>query len=1186
MIRRRLTAAGMLLLLCFPFGYAQTPPNLSVDILPATEGYGFGWWTPLASAPSLLHWRFGVDLGDFPTNLEAALGQAASIKVANYVGSGGQRVSLQIARPLAPGLYPGELRTVARLSDSFAAYRLPSLPTQETAARQLFEFAKAIKIETLILENPPGDMALANKLAQEFGVNVAFCGAYQTLLNALSHAGPKVGACLNTARLAQEKIATERMAADLKDRILIVELQEGFADTAAFLQVLYRRGVKPSLFVMRAGSPANSPVPALKRVVADLDSALRPLIADRAAQLSRRSDQGQGTETPEERAARAAYTEGNSTSWDPVTPDRQAAIEAALPQQFIVKPKKPRKLLVIDLNLAYPGHRSIPTHNYGLRRLGLKTGAYEAVFDNNLDNLKYPAIKRFDAIFLNNTVGLLFEDPQVRAGLLRYVREGGGLGGNHASSHASMDWPEFAEMLGAFPSAHLEPTEKAWLKLDDPHSPLNAGFGGKEFLYQDEYFRFTDPPYSRDKLHILLSIDVEKTDMAQMELPGGPGKINLGREDSDYAVSWIREYGRGRVFYTVLGHNPTMFSTPEIASHMLGGLQFILGDLQADTTPSARGDPKPREVYFSDASIPVRKLTDSEVLHRIQEREEARNIQFERACAICHGRIETAPTVEYLRSLTPEKIYEALTVGKMKDVVPDRLTDLDKRNLAEFLTGRPVGGADPIDRMEHRCAKDLPAKRGAPGSAWSGWSPDSTNARFQKVSGLTPASVRRLKLKWAFAAPGASAMYGQPIFHEGRIYIGDDTNHFYALDAATGCVHWVFRGQSYSRGAPVMGQVAGKDVLFLGDVGGVGYAVDASSGQELWHKRLDPHLLARIAASPQFHEGRVYFPVGALEEIVAFQKTYKCCTTRGSVVALDAATGEQVWKTYSIATPAVLQEKLLQGKPYWGPAGANVWASPTIDPKRRRLYFVTGNLFTDPETGDEDAIHALDLDTGRRLWKRQTYKDIWGGVVSTGPDFDFSASPILSSAGGRDLLLAGQKSGDVWALNPDDGRVVWHRNINRGNTVAITTQRSEILFGGAADETTLYYGMGSGGIVAIDIATGEEKWMRSVPTLPPMVAGGPARRGGITAAVSLIPGVLFTGGVDGSLRAFATQDGAELWSFDTRAPVKTVNGVAAKGGTIGNPGPVIAQGMVFASSGYVGFQKGMGGNLLLAFAPE
>jgi type 1 glutamine amidotransferase len=236
------------------------------------------------------------------------------------------------------------------------------------------------------------------------------------------------------------------------------------------------------------------------------------------------------------------------------------------------------------LNIAYNGHVSIPAENYGIEQIGKRTGAYEAVFSNDLDNLKYDKIRQYDAVYLNNTVGMIFVDPEVRDGLLRFVREGGGLGGNHGTSHVSMDWPEFHDMIGVVRGIHRENTEKAWIKIDDPSSPLTVPFAGKEFLYMDEFFRFPTAPYSREKLHVLLSMDVEKTDMNQ----GRACQWPCVRPDHDYAVSWIRSYGKGRIFFAILGHQPTIFTTPPLADYFMRGIQFILGDLDADTTPSAK----------------------------------------------------------------------------------------------------------------------------------------------------------------------------------------------------------------------------------------------------------------------------------------------------------------------------------------------------------------------------------------------------------------------------------------------------------------------------------------------------------------------------------------------------------------------------------------------------------------------
>ncbi|HKE24917.1 MAG TPA: ThuA domain-containing protein, partial [Bryobacteraceae bacterium] len=221
---------------------------------------------------------------------------------------------------------------------------------------------------------------------------------------------------------------------------------------------------------------------------------------------------------------------------------------------------------------------------YALESMGKQTGAYEAVFSNDLANLKYDKIKQFDAVYLNNTVGVLFPDPEVRDGILRFVRTGGGLGGNHGTSHVEMDWPEFHDMLGAWRGIHRANTEEAWIKIDDPKSPITTAFGGQEFLRQDEFFRFPVGPTSRETLHVLLSMDVQRTDMNQGRACAQP----CSRADNDYALSWIRSYGKGRVFYCAFGHQPTLFMIPETARFMLAAIQFLLGDLDADTTPSAK----------------------------------------------------------------------------------------------------------------------------------------------------------------------------------------------------------------------------------------------------------------------------------------------------------------------------------------------------------------------------------------------------------------------------------------------------------------------------------------------------------------------------------------------------------------------------------------------------------------------
>ncbi len=246
-------------------------------------------------------------------------------------------------------------------------------------------------------------------------------------------------------------------------------------------------------------------------------------------------------------------------------------------------PAKPRKLLVVYLNVAYGGHPSIAYANVAVELMGKRTGAYEPVFSNDLAILRGEKLLQFDALYLNNTVGPVLNGREIRENLIRFIQEGGGLIGNHGTGRTSLDWPEFAEMLGGYAGPHNISDEKITIRVDDPASPLTAAFGGKSFAWTGEYFRFPSPPYSRQKLHVLLSWDVAKTDMHQgQSFPG------ITRDDNDYAFSWIREYGKGRVFYMSFGHGTADFQSPRILEHFLTGIQFALGDLKADATPSAK----------------------------------------------------------------------------------------------------------------------------------------------------------------------------------------------------------------------------------------------------------------------------------------------------------------------------------------------------------------------------------------------------------------------------------------------------------------------------------------------------------------------------------------------------------------------------------------------------------------------
>jgi type 1 glutamine amidotransferase/sugar phosphate isomerase/epimerase len=273
------------------------------------------------------------------------------------------------------------------------------------------------------------------------------------------------------------------------------------------------------------------------------------------------------------------------------TSERQR-VEAAIPARAFVQPRKKRRLLIFDLNVGYGGHRSIPTANHAFTLMGKKTGAFETVISKDPVVFEPENLRRFDAVFLNNTVGNLFTDPALRQSLIEFVYGGGGLLGVHGTTvaftqwpGAHENWPEFGIMFGARGANHRDNDEHVFIKLDDPENPVNQPFGGKGFDYRDEFFR-VHGPYSRDRVRVLMSIDTEKTDMNQ-----GLARGNCVREDNDYALAWVRQYGRGRVFHCTIAHNPYVFWDPKMLEFYLAATQFVLGDLPAPTIPSGKLTP-------------------------------------------------------------------------------------------------------------------------------------------------------------------------------------------------------------------------------------------------------------------------------------------------------------------------------------------------------------------------------------------------------------------------------------------------------------------------------------------------------------------------------------------------------------------------------------------------------------------
>lgn len=581
-------------------------------------------------------------------------------------------------------------------------------------------------------------------------------------------------------------------------------------------------------------------------------------------------------------------------------------------------------------------------------------------------------------------------------------------------------------------------------------------------------------------------------------------------------------------------------------------------------------------------------------------------LPFEQKCASCHVKPAAgsrAPSREQLQEQPPETILAAMTSGGMA-AMASGLSEAQMRAIAEYVSGRGFGtaAAGHAATMTNHCAAK-PLGNPLAGPAWNGWGADASNTRFQPAAaaGLTAATVPGLALKWAFGFPEGRLAFGQPTVVGGRIYVGSDNGFVYSLDAATGCVYWSYQAKAGVRTAITVAplQAGGsRFAVFFGDLRANVYAIDAGNASLIWTRKADSHPVARITGAPAFHDGRLYVPVSSIEEALGGNPNYPCCSFRGSVIAYDAGTGEQQWQSFTIAEAAVPIRKTSIGTQLWGPAGAAVWSAPTIDPERGRIYVSTSNGYTYPALNTTDAVMALDLASGKRLWTRQlTPNDayvIGCGPNSrsetcpqqTGPDFAVGTSPILRSLpGGRRILAVGQKSGLAWGLDPDDGTVVWQHRVGQG------TALGGIEWGGAADDRFVYYpnadgllGLkAAGGLAAIRLGTGEREWWA-----PPIATCAdrtmkcvPAQ----SAAASAIPGVVFSGATDGMMRAYDARDGKVLWAFATARDFETVNGVKARGGSINGPGATIAGGMLYMTSGYGQFGQ-MAGNVLLAFGVQ
>lgn len=569
---------------------------------------------------------------------------------------------------------------------------------------------------------------------------------------------------------------------------------------------------------------------------------------------------------------------------------------------------------------------------------------------------------------------------------------------------------------------------------------------------------------------------------------------------------------------------------------------------------------------------------------------------YAKRCSSCHDQTNPRiPPRDSLKKIPATRILKVLDFGVMMQVAY-QLTRQEREDVAKFLG---TEGAETVLAPESFCQDRTVSINDKSKFIWNGWGPKGDNARFvpPEIAGLSIDQVRKLKLKWAFGYEGDVNAFASPAFFDGQIFVGSARGTVLALRAESGCIQWTFDARGPVRSAMIAVPNGNRHALLFGDQIGWYYALEAETGKLLWSKKIEEHDTARLTGAALVRNGVVYVPVSSWEETRSSGADYVCCTFRGSLVALRIADGEQLWKSYMVPQPTE-QGKTPSGKAKWGPSGASIWSTPAYDDKRNLIYVTTGDNFSAPATLTSDALVAIDPATGKIVWASQTTaNDV--SPAERGPDFDYGAPPIVAKTPeGRDLILGGQKSGIVYAFDPDKkGEVVWQTRVGRGGA------QGGVQWGLSYDGRNVYASVSDGagkrvpnesggttrildpavggGLTALKVSDGSTVWFAPPPDCGTRPGCSPAQ----SAALTSLSGLVFSGTLGGILRAYSAEDGKVQWEYDTAHDFQTVNGVKAKGGAIDGPGAVVIKGMLFVNSGYSRF-GGLPGNVLLAFAPE
>jgi streptogramin lyase len=592
-------------------------------------------------------------------------------------------------------------------------------------------------------------------------------------------------------------------------------------------------------------------------------------------------------------------------------------------------------------------------------------------------------------------------------------------------------------------------------------------------------------------------------------------------------------------------------------------------------------------------------------------------VLYEQHCDACHSLPEMkAPELATLKKMPYTRVAYSLEFGMMMQQAA-HLTSDDRYAISKYLSSANTESRDEwID--EHSCDSAGPLDVGAVPTG--NWGSGSGNRRSVETGvSISPENVGNLKLKWSLAIPGVTEMRSQPVSADGVLFLGTANGNVLAIDQESGCIRWRYTANSAVRSSLNLDTTSdGKPTLFFADDRGTVYAVNANNGRLRWSSSQRWFPVTVISGSLAFHDDVLYVPISSFETALAGVDAYPCCRSHGGVAALNAIDGSPVWK-YETTPHATKVGTTSAGTDIWGPSGAAVWTTPAIDKERGRIYIGTAQNMSAPATHNSDSVVALDMSTGEEVWVFQaTAGDIWNVAChlgrancpeESGPDFDFGGGITLTrDSSGNDIIVAGQKSGVVYALDPDrSGAVIWERQLSQG------TSNGGIHWGVSSSGDTVWVTVADPprqregyvpkpGVHALDLADGSIRWSQLVtrgcnidPSAAPRVGLVAMQEGepqdlwpecsfyyGHSAAPLHANGVVYAGALDGKVRLLHADTGEILRVIETNREFEGANGVDGHGGAIDLSGIVVDRNRLFIYSGYGMFGQ-MPGNVLLSY---